>query len=419
MTSRSTQRKIYDLKMNATRRSQQAELRRLIEIERLSPEQLSRLQRERALAIARHAFEQSPFYRDLYRDASLSTDDFRDEAVLDALPFAQKLAVRENFESIHTPEATPQNTSLQATGGSTGHPTKVLHDKRARQHLLAYRLHRWWGVSPGDNRALVWRLDFRTEAWRERLGNIATWPMTVIQLDANQMGRAEIARFFDHWGRTRPVMLQGYVGALLELARIAAEEGRTFAPPVAIATTAAPISAGEKAFLSEVFGAPSYDHYQSIEVPIISGECEQANGQHVFTDARWVEVVDDAGRPVGPGETGTLAVTDLRNRAFPLVRYLIGDRASWQIEPCPCGRPFPRLSPIAGRSTDVLRLPSGLAISGDGMSAIFDAFPDAVRQFQVCQHATRRSRFAAFGAAHRTPTRSCAGWPMDCARRCA
>src|SRR4051812_32290838 len=160
MTMRSTRRKIYDLKLKALRKPQLEEYRRLVANERLSPEELSRLQRERALAIARHAFEQSPFYRDLYRDAGLSTDDFRDEAVLDALPFAQKLVVRENFESIHTPEATPENTSLQATGGSTGHPTKVLHDKRALQHLLAYRLHRWWGVSPGDNGALVWWLDF-------------------------------------------------------------------------------------------------------------------------------------------------------------------------------------------------------------------------------------------------------------------
>src|SRR3954465_5051401 len=102
--------------------------------ERLSPEELSRLQRERALATARHAFEQSPFYRDLYRDAGLSAGDFLDEAVLDALPFAQKAAVRENFESIRTPEATPKNSAQVATGGSTGHPTKVLHDKRAMQH---------------------------------------------------------------------------------------------------------------------------------------------------------------------------------------------------------------------------------------------------------------------------------------------
>src|SRR3954468_23623119 len=122
MTSRSTQRKIYDLKLKVFRKPQMAEYSRLMANERLSPEELSRLQRERALAIARHAFEQSPFYRDLYRDAGLAADHYRDEAVLDALPFAQKAAGRENFETIRTPEATPQNTSLQAAGGGTGHP---------------------------------------------------------------------------------------------------------------------------------------------------------------------------------------------------------------------------------------------------------------------------------------------------------
>jgi phenylacetate-CoA ligase len=385
MVSRSTQRRIYDLKMRIARRPQMAELHRLEESERLVPEQLLRRQREGALAIARHAFEQSPFYRDLYRGAGLSGGDFRDPAVLDALPFAEKAAVREGFDQIRTPEATDDNTTLQATGGSTGHPTKVLHDKRAMQHLLAWRLHSWWGVAPGDNRAIVWRSGYQPNPWRDRLGNAITWPMTVLNLNANQLGEAEIAQFFDRWSRVRPVLLTGYVGALLELARIAQEDERTFAPPRAIATTSSPISAGQKAFLSEVFGAPTYDHYQAIEVPVIAGECEQANGQHVFSDSRWLEIVDDAGRPVGPGETGTIAVTDLRNRAFPLVRYMIGDRASWKAEPCACGRPFPRLNPIGGRTTDNLRMPSGLVVSGEGMTALFDPWPDAVRQFQVRQ----------------------------------
>jgi phenylacetate-CoA ligase len=234
---------------------------------------------------------------------------------------------------------------------------------------------------------MVLRLGTRPEAWRNRMGNLATWPMKEIRLDANQMGRAEIAAFFDRWSGIRPVLLGGYVGAVLELARAAQQEGRTFEPPRAIVTGAAPISAGEKAFLSDVFRAPVYDNYQAVEVPLIAAECQHADGQHVFSDARWVEIVDDAGRPVPPGETGTLAVTDLRNRAFPLIRYLIGDRSSWKTEPCACGRPFPRLSPIAGRTTDILRLPSGLALSGDGASAMFNAYPDAVRQFQVCQHA--------------------------------
>src|SRR3954462_7622440 len=222
MTTRSTRRKIYDLKLKALRKPQLEEYGRLVANERLSPEELSGLQRVRALAMARHAFEQSAFYRDLYRDAGLSADDFRDEAVLDALPLAQKAAVRENFESIRTPEATPENTIPQVTGGSTGHPTRVLHDKRALQHLIAYRLHSWWGIAPSDNRALVWRVGYRPGKWRNRFSTLLNWPMQVIQLDANEViGPHEVAEFFDRWARVRPDLLIGYAGAVLQLARVA------------------------------------------------------------------------------------------------------------------------------------------------------------------------------------------------------
>jgi len=40
---------------------------------------------------------------------------------------------------------------------------------------------------------------------------------------------------------------------------------------------------------------------------------------------------------------------------------------------------------VRGRVTDVLRLPSGLVVSGDGILEIFDPWPDAVRQFQIWQ----------------------------------
>jgi hypothetical protein len=45
-------------------------------------------------------------------------------------------------------------------------------------------------------------------------------------------------------------------------------------------------------------------------------------------------------------------------------------------------------APISSaRSTDSLRFPSGLVVSGDGILAIFDPWPDAVRLFQIWQAA--------------------------------
>ena len=69
--------------------------------------------------------------------------------------------------------------------------------------------------------------------------------------------------------------------------------------------------------------------------------------------------VDDAYLPVPAGRPGTrLLVTNLLNRTQPLIRYELDDLVTASPEPCPCGRPFPLLAAIEGRSDDILELPA-------------------------------------------------------------
>jgi phenylacetate-CoA ligase len=206
-------------------------------------------------------------------------------------------------------------------------------------------------------------------------------------MNANAIDSAAVAAFVEGWERLRPALLMGYVGAILEVARFVERSGRKLPPPKAIGTTAAPISTAQKQYLGEIFGAPVYDTYQCMEVPVLAGECSAQSGLHVFADCRLVEILDAGGRPVGPGESGSVVVTDFRNRVFPLIRYRLGDQARWKQGACACGITLPQLEPVRGRVTDSLRFPSGLVVSGDGILEIFDRWPEAVRFFQIWQAA--------------------------------
>jgi phenylacetate-CoA ligase len=241
-------------------------------------------------------------------------------------------------------------------------------------------------VGPGDNKALIWR-DAASDSWRNLQHKILWWPTRTVQMDANQIDEKATHEFLDGWARIRPALLTGYVGAVIELAQFLLRSGRTIPPPKAVGVTAAPVTPGQKQFLAEVFGAPVYDHYQCIEVPMLGGECPRSDGLHVFADSRLVEILDSDGRAVGPGETGEVVVTDLRNRVFPLIRYRLGDLARWKAGSCPCGVTFPMLEPVRGRVSDALRLPSGLVVAGEGMCALFFPWPEAVRQYQLRQEA--------------------------------
>lgn len=97
-----------------------------------------------------------------------------------------------------------------------------------------------------------------------------------------------------------------------------------------------------------------------------------------------VEVVDDAGNPVKPGEVGRILVTDLHNFGMPFIRYEIGDLARLSDRQCSCGRGLMLLDDIVGRSLDVIRTPAGKIVPGEFFPHLIKDFHEIYR-FQVVQ----------------------------------
>ena len=69
-------------------------------------------------------------------------------------------------------------------------------------------------------------------------------------------------------------------------------------------------------------------------------------------DGVYVEVLRPDGSPARAGEVGMVVVTDLVNRAMPIIRYQVGDTAALASGQCRCGRGLPLLDSIAGRVAD-------------------------------------------------------------------
>jgi phenylacetate-coenzyme A ligase PaaK-like adenylate-forming protein len=69
--------------------------------------------------------------------------------------------------------------------------------------------------------------------------------------------------------------------------------------------------------------------YVSNETGLIGAQRVDEGPYTLFDDTYLVEVLDDRGRHVAPGERGRIAVTSFPADAFPLIRYLIGDAATY------------------------------------------------------------------------------------------
>lgn len=116
-----------------------------------------------------------------------------------------------------------------------------------------------------------------------------------------------------------------------------------------------------RAALADQFGVPVCDEYSAYEVLTVGAHC-RLGVMHIDEDRVRVEIVDDAGVPVEAGVEGTVVVTHFRERAMPLLRYSLGDRAIVSERYCPCGNRFRSLTLTTGRTEDFIEVPGGRRI---------------------------------------------------------
>ncbi|MET0933499.1 MAG: hypothetical protein ABWX56_07285 [Mycetocola sp.] len=352
--------------------------------ERLDPELAAQQQRATTMDLVRFAFSSVPFYRDHYRDAGITASDLLDPDVFEQLPLIRKADLRDRGDDFLATGIPANRRLTSATGGSTGVPVSLFHDSRAPVAAMWWRVYRWWGVAPWDDKAFIQRE--RRSARTQVRETIEWWPTRHMYLDSRGMSDSSMQAFYDEWNTVRPPLLNGYIGGVHEFAAHVRKHDLPFHSPRAIGVTSAPVTPSQRAFIESALGAPVYDQYRTAEVPWIAAQCADKTALHVLSDLRNLEITDDDGKPVPNGTPGNILLTDLCNRVFPLIRYEIGDLTHIVPEPCDCGRSLTRIAPISGRISDVLRLPNGMSVAG-GLNALFNAQPHAVRQFQIHQRA--------------------------------
>jgi phenylacetate-coenzyme A ligase PaaK-like adenylate-forming protein len=116
---------------------------------------------------------------------------------------------------------------------------------------------------------------------------------------------------------------------------------------------------------------------------------------HLCDDLVIVEPVDQQGRPVPAGvPSAKVYLTNLFNRALPLIRYELEDEMTFLDEPCPCGSAHRRIDDIQGRLDDLFRY-------GDGLQVHPHLFRSALgRQRNILEYQVRQTKRGADIAVH-------------------
>ncbi|WP_195574314.1 phenylacetate--CoA ligase family protein [Paenibacillus sp. 1001270B_150601_E10] len=361
-------------------------LNRQREMQWQSADDMNRYKEDKLHRLLKHAERHNPYYRRLFLAQGITWDQFSWET-FKRIPLLTKHELHDYSEQLCS-EGSYLNARWNSSGGSTGQMARLLQDENFRNHSRANKLlfDEWTNTRLGQRKLTLWgaQRDIKKSkiALLNKLGSMVHRRMT---LSSYQMNHDIMVDYVNEINRYKPEFILAYAHSIYELALLLEKGGcRLIHRPRAIMTSAGTLFPEMRAKIEEQFGAPVFNRYGSREVGDIACECSHHQGLHISGTTHMVEIIREDGSHAEPGEVGEIVVTLLTNKAMPLIRYQIGDRGALAKEPCACGRGWPLIQQIQGRSQDYLYLEDGSKV--DGACFMLEIIPCKwIRRFQIIQ----------------------------------
>ncbi len=301
------------------------------------------------------------------------------------LPIMDKKMLQSRFQPQEIQRRFGLEGIVKSTGGSTGEPTHIFHDTAmtlAANAASTYTRMRM-GWRPGMATIIIWGSERDIGRKTSLRSRCYVRMMRDFVVDGYELNEQTVDRVVELIGKHRPVAVQGFTSMLAFVARTLLERKRKV--PAGSVHTA--WNGGEMLFsdqseiFRQAFGKPILNRYGGRELSVMACQFTERGPLEVLRPWVFLEVVNEAGKPVGAGESGRLIWTSTVSGGTPLLRYDIGDLGSFHSsdtgEAGIC-----RLARIEGRFAGLLRLPNGKKINCIYWNHLFKEFPE-VRQFQV------------------------------------
>lgn len=312
-------------------------------------------------------------------------DDSKDlYNTLNQLPILSRKEIQSDFESmqVNIPGSADSNFVISSSSGSTGKPVRV------RKYVPTF----------GPHNMATQLLPFR---WHELDQGL---PMMQLRWNGNSFKSDHTGPPFNFLGPTgsyRAIRIsetnfdaiartieQEQVGILIcsptalgEIMKAIDRNNIEMENLKAVLTFSERLTSETRTEFARLSGAKIIDRYSSEEAGLIAVDCPHEQHLHQISLHNFVEIVDESNRPCPVGVPGRVLVTGLNSYGMPLIRYELGDFASFG-KPCSAGINYPVLVPEIYRLKETLIDRDGqiFTVSAAGSPALKTAHID---DFQV------------------------------------
>ena len=306
------------------------------------------------------------------------------EEFVSCVPSTSRQAVQQHGSAMASRSKRPD--MVRMTGGSTATPIQLPAWKSeqlsTRDDMWCGR--GWYGVDPGSRLFLLWGhghlLGSGARGWiRARRLEISDRLLGYRRFSAYDLQSAKMRRAADDILAFRPDYVIGYSVALDLFARANADRRsalRGVGVRVVFGTAESFPSEDSVQILHDTFGCPIAMEYGAVEAGVVA-HTHPSGDYRVFWRSHLVEAV-------GQGPTKRLLLTSLYPRAFPLVRYEIGDEVETAVVSGDTFAGLAEFRRVVGRCNDYVILKDGFTVHSEVFSHAIRPC-SAVRGFQIRQ----------------------------------
>ncbi len=347
----------------------------------LKTDALAALQAQRLQATIRHAYQNVAYYRHMFDAAGITPEDIRTPEDLGHVPTSSKDDLLDaGCDNLIAANLERSGLISSLTSGSTGKAFTVLRTQAdmQRRKFLELRALIKVGFQPWDKMALYTVRRSHGGSKSQKLFYRVKW-FSALQSIGTAV--AELSSY-------DPSFLWAYPSSfrmLLDFTNTRLDFACT--PRVLVTTAEAPDKTLRDA--CKLFSLEHFNFYGSVETGRIAWECRAHDGLHLNTDNVVLEIVPTAGsKSSDTANVGETVITTLNNEAMPFIRYRLGDLCGYLDRTCSCGIALPLISAPIGRSSDLVKLPSGRVLTARGLAAVIRQHR-GVRQHQITQRDLR------------------------------
>ena len=305
-------------------------------------------------ALLAHAYRSSPYFRREFDACGIGPSTIHTLEDLREVPLLRRTTILQHFDELRAANADRFHPENGTTSGTSGAHLTFIRDRAALTigNAALSRFRGWHGFRSGERVAEIRGVpitpgepDRRPAVFHQATNILRLSPYRIL----DERWGAEVA---EELVRFRPQAIRGMSTLLAHVSRFLLEHSEYEIRPRVVFTGGERVFPEQRTLIAEAFRAPVVEGYANWEYALFAGECEHGR-LHFATEMGILEILDE-GTPAVPGKPGVMAITNLWNRAFPFIRYVIGDVGYLDGYACPCGRGLPAGRILGGRQKDLL-----------------------------------------------------------------